>query len=304
MAAVRDTFVNPLLTDISVGYTNRNFIAEQVFPTVTVEKEEGTYFVGDKEAWRNPADANRSEYARANRVANLLSTATYVLTERSLESPISERVMRNYSDPFNPKKNATNLVSQKLLLENEKDLVATILAGAGNTLNAASGWSTPATNVIGQIRTGRDTILKATGEDANLLILGKQAFDAVLENTNVVDRIKYTARASEATIMEALADFFGVERVLIGKAIENTAKEGQADAAGSYIWGNNAVLAYVPSSAALETPAAGYRLALREGRYVDEWYEQEIKTTFVRANDFYDNKIVVPTALYTITNCA
>lgn len=302
MPAPRDTFVNPLLTNISVSYSNTGFIADSVFPTVTVDKETGIYFVqDDKESLRTPADARRGEFSRANRVSNKLSEATYALEEKSLETPISERVMRNYSDPFDPKKNATNLVTQKLLLQKEIDLANTLATQAGTITDENSAWSTPATDIIGKARTARNAILLATGEDANTVVIGKPALDVILENTAVIERIKYTNRADEATILNALADFMGVSRVLIGKTVQNTAKEGQS-ASTSYVWGDNVTFLYVPEAAAIETPAAGYCLTLKDARYVDEWYEQDIKTTFVRANDFYDFKTVVPQAMYSYTD--
>lgn len=300
MPSPRSTFVNPLLTDVSVGYKNNNLIADQIFPTVTVDKETGIYFVGDKEHMRAPADARRGELSRANRVSNLLTEATYELTERSLETPITDRVMKNYQNPFDPKKNATNLVTGKLMLDNEIDLFNT-LVGAVTPTDLSGAWSTTSTDIVGTIRSGRDSILKSIGEEANTLILGKEAYDLALENAAIVERLKYTARATEATISAALADFFGVERVLVGKAVKNTAKEGQTDSL-SYVWGEHVILLYVPPSPAIETPAAGYRLVLNDARYVDEWYEQEIKTTFVRANDFYDNKVVVSDAIKVWSN--
>lgn len=293
MPTPSSTYVNPLLTNISVGYRNSNLIADQVFPTVVVNKKTGTYFVADKSNLRAPADARRSELSRANRVSNRLTSATYELTEKSLETAISDEVMRNYDDPFDPKANATRLVKGQLLVDREVNLVNTLI-GAVTPTDLSGAWSTTSTDIIGTIRGGRTSILQNTGEDANTLILGKEAFDLVLENAAVVDRLKYTNRADEATIMNALADFFGVDRVLIGKGVKNTAAEGQADSL-SFIWGEYVVLAYIAPNPAIEVPSAGYHLVQENGEYVDEWHEQAIKSTFVRAN-MYDSQEIVDSA--------
>lgn len=298
MPAPRDTYVNPLLTNISVDYKNTSFIAEQVFPSVPVDKESGIYFVAnDKEKLRAPSDARRAEFGRANRVTNGLTEATYSLEERSLETPISDRVMRNYQDPFEPKKNATELVTQKLLLSNEKE-VANLLLNNGTQVDENGAWSTPSTNLVSKAQTARNAIQLATGMKANTVVIGKPAYDAIMLNTDLADRIKYTGRPTPEVIRNALAEFFDVERVLVGETIENTAKEGQTPTV-SWVWSDAVSFLYVPQSAALEIPAAGYRLVQTDQRYVDEWYEQEIKTTFVRANDTFENKIVVPGAIYT-----
>ena len=303
MPAPRTTYVDPLLTNVSVGYTNESYVAERFFPTVYVDKETGIYFVKDKENLRAPADARRGEFSRANRVSNVLSEASYTLEEKSLESPISERVMRNYSDPFDPKKNATELVTEKLLIDNEKDLQTTILASAGVISDQGNAWSTITTDIVGLSRTARNVIQKNTGRKANTVLIGKPALDVILKNTAFLDSVKYTSIVNEEALRNALAAWLDVKNVLIGEAVENTAKEGQADVM-DYIWTDVCIFAYVEPGAALERPTAGYRLVQKDARYVDTWYEQEIKTDFVRANDFYDNKVVDPNAMYAYTNVA
>lgn len=303
MPTPRTTFVSPLLTDVFVGYSNSSYIAGQLFPTVTVDKETGLYFVRDKENLRAPADARRGEFSRSNRVTNLLSQATYTLEEKSLETPISERVMKNYSNPFDPKKNATMLVADKLMLDKEKDLYTSILAVASgaNTIDASNGWSTISTDIVGQIRTGRNYIQTSTGKKANTCVISKLSLDSLLKNTAFLDSIKYTQVVNEQALRTAIAAYFDVQNVLIADSIENTAKEGQTDVT-AYVWSDVCILAYVNPTPSIEQTSAGYHIQLRDAAYVDEWYEQEIKTTFVRANDFYDNKIVDTTALYIITN--
>ena len=303
MPAPSTTYVNKLLTNVSVAYKNESLIADQLFPTVYVDKITGLYFVADKEALRVPSDAKRAEFGRANRVTNTLTTASYTLDEKSLETPISDIVMMNYDDPFQPKKTATELVTGKLMLDKEKDLYNTIIAAASgsNTIDASNGWSTISTDIVGQIRTGRNQIQKTTGRKANTVVISKLSLDSLMKNTAFLDSIKYAGSVNEGALRNAIAAYFDVERVLIGDSIENTAKEGQTDSM-NYIWSDICVLAYVAPSAALETPTAGYTLTLKNARFVDEWYEQERKTTFVRANDFYDSKIIDSNALYVITN--
>lgn len=305
MPAPKDTFVNPLLTDISIAYKNESYLADVLFPTVTVNKKTGLYFVADREHLRAPADAHRAEFGRANRVTNKLMQEAFALTEKSLETPISDDVMDMYDDPFDPKSNATNLVSEKLLIDRELGLKAkfdAIVTGAGsNVLDAAGSWSTITTGIAAQIRTGRNFVQLNTGMKANTLLLGKEALDVLLTNTEFKDSIKYTQTLTEEALRNAIANFFDIKRVLIGEAVQNAAKEGQADSM-QYIWDDLAVVAYVAPNPAIETPSAGYNLALKDGRYVDEWYEQAIKTTFVRANDYYDDKIVDEGAIYIIDN--
>lgn len=296
-----DTYVNPLLTNVYLGYGGQqSFIAGELFPTVEVDKETGTYFVRNKDNLRAPSDARRGMYARANRVANGLSPASFTLEEKSLETAIPERIMRQYDDPFNPKSNAVMLVSEQLKLDKEVDLRDTLLAGLTNN-NQSAAWATASTDIVGTVRTAKTSIQVNTGRKANTLVLSKDSYDAILKNTAFIDAVKYTSFPSEASLRNKLAEFFDVERVLVADAINNTAKEGQADS-NAFIWSDMALLAYVNPNPVIEDTTAGLELKLRGGAYVDEWYEQDKKLQLVRANDFYDNKIVDAGAMYLFSN--
>lgn len=302
MPAPRSTYVNPLLTNIYIGYGGeQNYIAGQLFPTLLVDKETGIYFVRDKENLRAPADARRGEFSRANRVTNTLTQATYTLEEKSLEHAISERVMRNAQDPFDPKKNGIMLVADKLKLDKEIDLYNTLIGASLPGLDTSNSWSTISTDIAGQIRTGRNAIQIATGKKANVAVLSKTSLDSLLKNTAFLDSIKYVSQVNEASLRNAIAAYFDVETVYIADAVYNTAKEGQNDSL-SYIWSDVCLLAYVNPNPAIESTSAGYELKQADMAYADEWYEQDTKTTIVRASDFYDNKIVDTGAMYLITN--
>lgn len=297
MPATRQTFVDPLLTNVSVAYKNTSFVADRLFPTVNVQKETGIYFVKDKENLRAPADAERGEFDRANRVTNTLSQATYTLSERSLESPISDRVMQNYDDPFDPMRNATELVTEKLLIDNEKDARDALIASTTPT-DVAGAWATSSTDIKGAIRNQAQTILRNTGQRPNTIMISEDAMNnAFLKNDALIDAIKYTRAASNQELFNSVGAFLGVPNVVVGSAIENTAAEGQTDSLG-FIWDDYVILAYVAPTAALETPTTGYKLAKEGGLQVDRWYEQEIKTTFVRASHYFDNKVIDSSAYH------
>lgn len=301
----KDTYVNPLLTNVSVGYKNDSFIAGQLFPTVPVKKKSGQYFVKDKANLRSNVDANRGMYAEANLVSNNLTTEDFTLHEKSLQTRIPKDILDMYDDPFDPKRNATELVTELLEIQRENRLQDILLAAAAGdstiTTDLNGSWSTTSTDIIDHARAARNNIQKRTLKKANTVLLGKPAYDLIFTNAAFKELIKYTARPTEAQIKNAIADFFDVQRVLIGEAVENTGAEGAADNL-DYIWGDIVVFAYVESSPAIEKPTAGYNLALENGRYVDEWWDQGIKCQYVRANDYYDDHIVDPGAMYIYTD--
>jgi hypothetical protein len=61
---------------------------------------------------------------------------------------------------------------------------------------------------------------------------------------------------------EQLAVALGVDKVLVGTAMYETAKEGQTSSLGA-VWGKNIIFGVVPEKAEPYQVSLGYRMALR-----------------------------------------
>jgi hypothetical protein len=307
MPSLNQVYRAPLLTDAMVRYRNDNFIAEQVFPVLPVTKEQDYIFVFDKENLRAPKNSQRGLYDRAERVDYGLSqVAMPTLVERALEQPVSWKVKNQAQDPLQPEISATNNLAEKIAIEKEVAL-STYLANTANvtqntTLSGTSQWSDYTnSHPLVAIQSAADTILQNSLKKPNVAVMGRQVFSQLVNHPDVTDRIKYTARADQATIANALADLLGVDRVYIGTAGQNTAVEGQTDSV-SFIWGKNFWLMYVAPIPAIETVSAGYHLIIPEERYVDTWTEQPIKSDLVRVNDYYTRYTMAVECMYLYKN--
>jgi len=306
MPAPNATYVQPLLTDVSIRYTNDSFIAPVVFPDLPVTKDIDKVFKFDKTNLRKPASTARDGFARANRIDyGLTQISTPPLVEASLEIGITNAVMDNYDAPLVPMVAATNTVTEQILIEKEYLLANFVFSSSnitqGTTLSGGTQWSTYASsNPFGDLQLARTTIKQNSGKNPNTLVLGRQVWDQLVNHPNVTDRIKYTARADQATIANALGDLFGFQNVIMGEAIYNSASPGNTDVLG-FIWGKYALACYIAPLPALETVSLGYHLYRPSERYVDSWYEQPIKTTIVRCNDYYTRFLMAVEAGYLIT---
>ena len=77
MPTPKSAHVDSALTNISIGYTNSMFIADQVFPSVPVLKQSDYYFKFLRGDWfRNDASV-RGPGGRAGRSGYKLTSATY-----------------------------------------------------------------------------------------------------------------------------------------------------------------------------------------------------------------------------------
>ena len=303
MPSVSDVYVDPALTDVSVKYSNSDYLADRLFPRVNVKKRTGIYWKYDK-ANLTPSDSLRVSGSRANRVDHGLSKQTYgPLLEHSLEEGIDYDVRDEAMDPLDPKVDATQNVSEKLLIEQEI-AIATILADTAQitqytSLSGGSRWDDYAnSSPFTDIRTGITTVQKNALVAPNTMWMSIDVWAALQNHPDFLERIKYNALGVMTT--ETMMSLFpGITNIMIGNAMYNTAAEGQT-ASMSPIWGKHFWVGYVTPQPKIRAVSLGYTLTLENGRYVDSWDEPQVKQEFVRVNDYYSHQIVAAEAAYAV----
>lgn len=297
---VQNSYNNPLLSNVSVRYNNVLYQADNIFPLLSVPKRTGNYFVYDKENLRAPVETRRSGLARANRVDFNVTKASYgPLTERSLEQGVDQDLLDEAEDPLAPLTDATMNVSDKMLLQREQDLASMIFSTSNMTYNTTisgtSQWNNYSTsNPLLDVQNAINA-MKQNTVTPNTMIMGYQVWNQLINHPVFQDRIKYSQLG--VLTLELAARLFNVQRIIVGEAVVNIAVEGQTDSLG-YIWGKSVVLAYCSPTPGIRQVSFGYHLTLTAKKYVDNWYEQAVKGYFVRANDYYDRKIIAQEAGY------
>lgn len=255
-----DVHVDSLLTDVSVAYIQNqdNYLAGQVFPRVPVLKQSDKFTKLDKEDWfRDEAEVRAGGTESAGSGYGVTDTP-FFCDVYALHKDVDDQTRANADPAHNPDTEATEFVTQRLLLRQEIQWVADFFVTAvwGSSVTPGNLWSSYTTSdPITDIQLGETTILKNTGMEANTLVLGFEVWAQLKHHPDIVDRYKYTSAASVTTDM--LAALFDVDRVLVAKAIKNTGPEG-GTAAYALTHGKNALLCHVAPSPGLLTPTAGY----------------------------------------------
>lgn len=304
MPQVQDYIIDPVLTNMSVGFTNPALIAEMLFPRINVKSRTGFYYVFDKTKFRTEDDL-RSGINRANRVDyGMTKTAYGPLLEHSLEEGIEYEVRDTYPSPHDARADATENVSDKLALGHEK-AVASILGDTSiltqnTTLSGNDQWSDYGnSDPFDDIETGFVEIQSNGMVTANTASMGFEVWSKLKNHPDLLGRLS-TASVRTLTT-ELFGALVGVEKVLIGKAMENTAVEGQSDIL-AFVWGKNFVLSYITPRPGIKKVTFGYTLQVAGARVVDRWDEPWNKAEFVRATDYYEAKLVNLEAAYLIKN--
>lgn len=300
--------VDPVLTNMLEGYMNEDdrFIADRAFPGVPVSSSAGTYFVFDEKYWMADDAEQRAWGSDYPEGGFGMSTATYKTFQFASSHSIPDETEADNQAAMSLVDAGVQRLAHILAIRKERLFAAAAMATSVWGTDATGGttstkWSTYSTSdPVGDVRTAKRTISQAIAKYPNKFIMGEIVFDKLINHPDLVDRIKYTARATVSTMEAALAAVLGVEQLLVGTAIYNTANEGQT---GSYspIVDDDALLLYSPPNPGMFVPAAGYCFYWQpggglgsSGRYYDESKDAEV----LKAKTQVDYEVVASGAGY------
>lgn len=299
------------LTNLSVAYMQKqeNFIADKVFPIVPVDKKSNKFFVYRKNDWFRDEAQRRADGTESAGSGYNLDTDSYSADVWAFHKDVGDQTIANADAPLTPLREASEFVTHRLLLRRELQFVTDYFTTGvwGKDVAGVSGtpstdqfkqWSDYAnSNPLDDIEAGKEQILGTTGHEANTLVLGYQVFRALKNHPMLVDRYKYTT-AGAVIDTDIIAKVFGVERVLVAKAIKATNNEGATGAYG-FAFGKAALLCHVAPNPGVLTPSAGYTFAwtgVSEGLGstigISQFRMEHLKASRVEGQIAFDNKVV------------
>jgi len=259
--------IDSALTNISVAYMQSEaaFVAHQVFPIVPVKKQSDRYFLYKREDWfRDEAEERAPATESAGGDYEIDNTPTYFCRKYAYHKDVTEEDRTNSDTPLNADQDATEFVSQKLLLQKEVKWANTYFTSGVWGTNKQGGiggqkkWSAADSTPIQDITAAGVAMAGTTGKRPNLIILGATVFDTLKNHATILDRIKYTQKGIVTT--ELLAALFEVDRVLIAWAVKNSAAK-KATESNSFILGDNMLQCYSAPRPGIKVATAGYTFA-------------------------------------------
>lgn len=294
--------VDPVLTAFINDYSNKEFVMDQVFPTVMVAAEAGTYFtMTGKEKWLE-THTRRAPGAKFARMNIDPATGTYTCHEDGQEIPVDKRIQATALDPFDPYRYATQTVKDVVLLRRERIIAALITNAAVFTNTAALAgitmWNNANSDPINEVNTRKLTIRNGCGLVPNVMVLPLEVYLALTTNPAIVARL--ATNATQVLSETLLAQLFDIEKVLISRAVYNSAEEGQA-VVGAPVMNDSVWLGYVSPSPSLTAPSAGY-LIQKEGFRAESYYEVQSDSDVVRARILETPEVVSIDTAFLLTN--
>jgi hypothetical protein len=280
-------------------------VGENLFPTVTVKKQSDKYRVFGREAWLPELGDYRAPGTEAHEIPGFtLSLDTYYAQEHALQVAVTDEERDNADSPMSPDSDGTELLTSKIALGREVAMQALVSTAANYatgmtvTLSGTAQWNDYVnSNPIADIRTGQRAIHSKLFMEPNIAIVPYLVMSTLEDHPDIIERIKYSERA--ILTPEIVAAVFGVERVIVpGVAVGsgNPGQPGNTITAG-YLWGKDVLLAWVPASSGMRTPAFAYEFVWGFGggggnQVVDRWREDKRASDLIRVRRRYDMKFV------------
>lgn len=261
---------NPILTSLLLGLGQGTMVAEKLFPRLPQALSSvGLAQMGNERLKRY--NLRRAPGGPTKRVDIKFDGKIYSVNQYSVDIPMPRELIReadesrklNVGNHLDVSKIAMVTANDILGLDYELEVaslattVGTFAAGHVLALAGATKWSAATGTPVTDVRAASNVIRKKIGKRPNRLTLSPDAKLALETNAEVKTYLPATQQG--VATMEQLAKILEVDEVVCGDAIWIDAAD-----VGQDVWGNNAVLAYVPkiggngSEISLAEPGFGF----------------------------------------------
>ena len=300
---ISDLHVEAFLTGMSISYAydQKLFIALSAFPTYPVDKLTDYWPIWGREnmIWE---DTTRADKTLARSRGQSVDKVLYTCINLAFRDPVSWLEIANADPAVDPREASTSYVTDKVLLDLEKK-VATIAtttskyhASCQTTLVGTAQWTDVTNGISNPIKDAKEARLTVAqflgGREPNTLIIGENSYQAARFHPKVIELSKYTQKGPVPDDM--MPSIFGVEKILRGRATYITSGEGLTETL-DYIWGDNAIFAFVPSPVTRRSISWGVNF-LNQNFQIRQYSDEGIKADYIEAET-----IVAPTMTWLST---
>lgn len=279
---------NQILTGLLLGMGQGSFVAQALFPRLPQALSSVSLIKMGNERLRR-YNLRRAPGAPTKRLDIKWQGQTYSVEQYSVDIPIPRELLReadesrrlNVGNYLDISRVAMATANDVLAIDYEIEAAAAATDptsyASGNALALTGGtkWSASTGTPVTDIRAASNVIRKTTGVRPNTLVLSADAKLALVGNAEVRGYLPST-QMGPATL-DQLKQILEVENIVVGDGIYMDAND-----VGQDIWGNNAVLAFVPKIAAgaqndvsLAQPAFGFTSVLEGHPFAETPYYQD-----------------------------
>lgn len=242
--------IDVILSNYARGYKNSTFISTSLFPIAPVPNRSMRVIKFGKESFRM-MNTRRAPGAEKKRVQYGYASDPVGLVQDALEAtvPVEHQEEAESVPGINLAAGAVNMVMDVVGLGHEYEC-AQLARNPANydnnhklVLAGATRWTDPGSDPKATFDIAKENIRRSIGRYPNTFALGPSAGNALKNHPKIKEQFKYTSKDSITTDM--IAAYFDIKRVVIGEAVYLPETADDTTMALD-VWGDDAVLAYVP----------------------------------------------------------
>jgi hypothetical protein len=311
------TIQRPDLAAIAYEYmyeqSRDKFIGLQLFPAFPVPEVSADYPFLPIEAIMKLSDTKRAPRGNYNRDDWEFETKTYTCAEYGKEEPVDDVERKLYTRFFDAEEIAV-MRAVDVMLRSQEKRIADIAFNTGNFANAAVSveWDTASTcTPRSDVITAKKAMRTATGLLPNSIVMTWNVFTNLFLTAEIMTAFRYTnpvELGGFAAQKSLLAQYFGVQNVLIGDAMYDASKKGKAFSL-TEIWDDEYVGLFVVSGGKdLKEPSVGRTFVWEKdspataGLVIEAYREEQKRANVYRARHYLGHNITFAGAGYLLTN--
>lgn len=282
---------NQYLTNMSMAFFSEpgDFVARKIFPICPVALSAANYYIFGKADLARDNVARKPQFGKVSPAIMSQTEGTYTCNVDQVLVGIDQINAINYQRTnapgvADPKRAKVRFAQEQMDLHLDvtfakkffqpgiwTDEWTGVVSGQAEGNKTMLKWDDANFDPVAFFDTRKTEFKRRGRKKPNRLGLGAVAFEALKNNPNVLERIKYTGSSVNPAIVteNVLAALFGIEEVVVLESTYNNAGYGKEDM--QYICDeNSALLAYATTSPQIDEPSAGYIFAwdmLGNGNY-------------------------------------
>ena len=261
-----DVHVNVPLTNFSQKYLQDMdmFVSTMAFPNSPVAKQSDLYYEFDRDDFFRDEAEERADGTESAGGSFNLSTEPYFAKVYAYHKDVTDRQRVNQDMPVQLDLSSTQFIMHKLMIRRERLFADTYFSsGVWATDDDTKNWSATVSDPIVDVRTAIRTVQSNTGYRPNKILMGRAAYDILLDNDAILSRITGgSTREVPARVMrELLSQMFEVEAIYVMDSIYTTTGAGVATQARQFIGTDNCLVYYAPNGVSLNEPSAGVQFS-------------------------------------------
>lgn len=221
--------VSAALSDFASSYDNGEYFADRVSPIILVDKKADSFHKSPRSNAINTADNRVGDRGSPNEAFLGGTTGSYQCLGYGLKGPVTRALQATQDPAVNAKQRTAAMIMNMNMLQREIR-VATQITTSGNwavgsTAAATAVWSDQTTGVpLTDIQTALEAVPSGGEDSLKIGICALEVFHDLISHPQIRD---LHGNAVGQITPNVLADYLGLDELLVSDAQKNTANSGQ-----------------------------------------------------------------------------